>query len=529
MPRPTFGSISSRLLALVLVGLTGLGVLAVLASVEVRDTMMAERRTTIRSVVEGAVATVAAYQKQEQAGTLSHEQAQARALEALNAVRFGTNGYLFGYTSDGTCFLLPPKPERLGKNFRADKDTHGRLYLQDLLTAAARPGGGFVEYWFPKPGQKQASPKLGYAAGFAPWGWMIGTGLYVDDVSAAYSAHLTTIVAGQVLPVAAVTVLLAALIARSVVRPIRAATHRLRSGDLATRLDAGRGRTELEQLAGALNDTLENVAGVVRDVVRVSDELNASARALDGASGEIMAVAEESSREAARGSEAVDDLGHHLETLAAGSVQLEASIREIATSSSGAAHIASDAVAAAGETTGTISRLGASSAEIGDVVRVINGIAEQTKLLALNATIESVRAGDAGKGFAVVATEVKDLAQESTAASDDIVRRVETLVTDTADATRSIQSISEIIASINDYQLTVAGAIEEQTATTNEIAQVVGAAAERSRAVTALIQNVSQGAARTEQGIEQVRAQAERLTRTAGELEAAVVGFRGGA
>jgi methyl-accepting chemotaxis protein len=174
----------------------------------------------------------------------------------------------------------------------------------------------------------------------------------------------------------------------------------------------------------------------------------------------------------------------------------------------------------------TIARLGASSIEIGDVVRVINGIAEQTKLLALNATIESARAGESGKGFAVVATEVKELAQGTTTASEDIVRRVDTLVADTDQAVSAIQSIAEIISSINTYQVTIAGAIEEQTATTQEITQVVSNAADNGRAVSRLMRGVSDGAAQTHVGLAQVREQADRLTRTSSELQRTVSVFR---
>jgi methyl-accepting chemotaxis protein len=303
-------------------------------------------------------------------------------------------------------------------------------------------------------------------------------------------------------------------------------TSTLLSGDLTTRLPEGRGRTELEQLAAALNQTLENVTTVVHDVVRVSGDLHTSAHALDGASREISAHAQDASERAARGNEAARALSESIESLAAGSVEMGASIQEIADNAARAARVAADAVAVAGSTNQTVRRLGVSSTEIGDVVKVINGIAEQTKLLALNATIESARAGESGKGFAVVATEVKDLAQGTTTASEDIVRRVEALVGDTTQAVTEIQSIAEIISNINDFQVTIAGAIEEQTATTNEITHVVNDAADNGRAVSALMQGVTDGAVRTEAGLEQVRRQAEQLTETAAALERAVSVFR---
>ncbi|MCV2394271.1 methyl-accepting chemotaxis protein [Actinotalea sp. M2MS4P-6] len=527
MRRFTLRSIKGQLLLLVASGLVGLVVLSLLSAQQLRATMLAEREMTLQSVVQEGVATMAMYEEQAQAGDITEAEAQQRALEALGAQRFDPNGYLFGYDTEGTCVLLPTKPERVGQNFLAEVDDNGTPFIQEIVTAGQQPGGGFTEYWFPKPDADAASPKLAYSLVFEPWGWVIGTGAYIDDIQTAATAALWHQLAFQALPVVLVLILVGLLISRHVERSIRNVTRTLENGDLSTRLDEGAGRTELEQLAKALNGTLDTVSEVVRGVIAVSGELDEGARALDAASQDIAQIAQDASERARQGTEAAESLTRSFAALVESSSQMDVAVREIATNASDATRVAADAVGVAGTAGETIRRLGSSSAEIGEVVRVITTIAEQTKLLALNATIESARAGENGKGFAVVATEVKDLAQGTAEASDDIVRRIESLVGDTTSAVSSVESIAEIIASINSYQVSIAGAIEEQTATTSEIDSVVGLAAEDGRRVSALMQDVSDQASRTETGLTPVRNYAARLVAASDQLKSAVAVFQG--
>jgi methyl-accepting chemotaxis protein len=246
------------------------------------------------------------------------------------------------------------------------------------------------------------------------------------------------------------TIIVAVWITRSITRPVgqlRRALERMADGDLSARVDACSG-DEVGAMAEALNTAAESMHVTVDAIACGIDTLESSAVEL---------------------STTAEQVSCNVETVAAGSEQISGSIADIAQNAHEAAMVATEAVVVVHATNSTVAKLGDSSLEIGNVVKVITSIAEQTNLLALNATIEAARAGDAGKGFAVVANEVKELARETASATEDISRRVEMIQSDTADAVSAIGEISYIISRINDFQLSIATAVEEQTANSAEM------------------------------------------------------------
>ena len=320
---------------------------------------------------------------------------------------------------------------------------------------------------------------------------------------------------------------LAFWVIRQLVRTVRSVHHSLESmaaGDLTDAPEVRSG-DELGRMADALATAQTNLRSVIAAVVTSADTVAASAEELSASSAQISASAEETSVQSGVVSAAAEEVSRSVATVAAGAEEMGASIREISQNANEAARVAAQAVAEAETTTTTITKLGTSSQEIGAVVKTITSIAEQTNLLALNATIEAARAGEAGKGFAVVANEVKELAQETARATEDIARRVEAIQGDTSGAVAAISRISEIIGSINDYQLTIASAVEEQTATTNEMSRSVQEAAGGSTEIATNITGASTAAGSTTQALSQTRQAVDELSRMASDLRGSVARF----
>ncbi|PPK66751.1 methyl-accepting chemotaxis protein [Actinokineospora auranticolor] len=337
--------------------------------------------------------------------------------------------------------------------------------------------------------------------------------------SRADSGTLTTVV------LAGVAVLLGALLTlllvRSITRPLRdlrSGLTAITGGDLTQRVDASRG-DELGQVAASFNELAERTQELISRVADRAQEVATASNELSDVSGRLAATAGQTSAEASSINQTAEEVSGMVTAMASSSEQMRAAIDEITQNASRAADVATDGVRDTQHANDAVSALGSATAEIGTVVKLISTIAEQTNLLALNATIEAARAGEAGKGFAVVAGEVKELAQQTATATEDIVSRIKAIEEGSTEATSAIHQIGEVVGSICDTQTVIAAAVEEQTATTAEMSRNVHETA------NAVVQ-IGTGIAGLAQATEDTSAAATAAKRTAETLSGAATDLR---
>jgi methyl-accepting chemotaxis protein len=344
------------------------------------------------------------------------------------------------------------------------------------------------------------------------------------SAAATGRTQLLLIVAlGLLLPAA-----LAAWVARRTVRGLR------HVGEVLDAVAAGRltehaqlnSTDEVGTMADRLNRTTSAFRGSVAAIADSSAELAANARQLTAVSERLSTATEQASTQTHTVSRAAAVVSSNVEAAASGAHEMNAAIAEIARSATTAATVTAQAVDSAHRASTAIGALGDSSAEIGTIVKVITSIAEQTNLLALNATIEAARAGDAGKGFAVVASEVKDLAQATARATEDIAQRIQTLQGDSTAAAAAITEIDEVISEINSLQATLASAVEEQTATTAEISRNVSETAAGTGEIATAVTVLTQTMTGVDEEASQAAASAEGLNRMSHHLQGTVAGFQ---
>ena len=300
---------------------------------------------------------------------------------------------------------------------------------------------------------------------------------------------------------------------------------KMAGGDLTVQI-ASDYAGDFNRLKNTVNTLATQVRSAMQQIGTNANALVSAAEELNKVSQQMSASADETATQANVVSAASEQVAANVQTVATGADEMGASIKEIAKNTADATRVATAAVKSAEATNETIGKLGQSSAEIGQVIKVITSIAQQTNLLALNATIEAARAGEAGKGFAVVANEVKELAKETAKATEDISRKIEAIQGDTKGAVAAIGQISSVIVQINDIQNTIASAVEEQSATTNEISRNLAEAAHGSTDITRNIGGVAEAAHTTTAGATDTQKSAQSLERMAAELQGLIAQFK---
>jgi methyl-accepting chemotaxis protein len=327
-----------------------------------------------------------------------------------------------------------------------------------------------------------------------------------------------------------VSFLVAARLQRHVTQPLRQVLDRLKDialgeGDLTKRLEVT-GEDEVAQLAGAFNTFTDKLQVMVKSIGGNIQTLLAASQQLSETAVYMSANTQETSAQANAVSVGASQVSQNLQMVATATDGMAHSIKEIAVSAHQAAQVATTAVKTAKDTNQHVTLLGKSGTEIGQVIKVITSIAEQTNLLALNATIEAARAGEAGKGFAVVANEIKELARETARSTGDISQKIEAIQSNTQASVTAIGKITDIINQVNDISNTIASAVEEQTATTNEIGRNITQAARGSAEIAGSISGVAEASKGTSKGANDVQAASQGLSQIASGLQKLVGQFK---
>ena len=317
-------SITARLVVVVLSTAVGLAGVAAVAAAQDSSRIMQERKAATRSVVETALSVVQFYGDEAKAGRMTEAEAQKAAKAEVAALRYGDGkGYFWINDMAPTMVMHPIDPSLNGADLSGKTDPDGKHLFMDMVKVVEADGAGFMEYQWPKPGVDAPQPKVSYVAGYEPWGWIIGSGVYVDDVQAAAFSDLR-VLALSALAILVVVAGLTTFVARSIVRPIRRTTSILASGDIKTRLDTGRDRTELERLAAALNLTLDRSDGVVTQVSAAVAQLDATSAELLQTSDGMAHTAESSQGRTTAVTAAAHEVTDGIEMVASGAEQMGA-------------------------------------------------------------------------------------------------------------------------------------------------------------------------------------------------------------
>ncbi|PTW63219.1 methyl-accepting chemotaxis protein [Breoghania corrubedonensis] len=509
-----------------------------------RSTLYQEREKMTQTVVQVTKSVAEYYYKKEQSGVLTHEEATQQARDLIRAIRFDGSNYVFGLDKDGRRVIMPPKPADEGKMVMSIKDKAGNYFIRDLFTAADKGGGSAVYYWN-RTGETALSPKTSWSERFDPWGWVFATGVFVDDIESTFWNNAAIVIGfGLVGGLIAFAIAYSAI--RNVTLPLGKLTGNMQAladGNTEIEVEGSDRRDEIGAMASTMSVFIDNerkrrvleatqADRLERDNERAEeirtaskefeikmgsllDTIADSVTNLRNASTNLNAGAEQTTSQSKAVAGAAAEASSNVETVASAAEELAASVAEISRQVSSSSDIASQAATQADSTNVRIKGLSDAATRIGEVVSLIQAIAEQTNLLALNATIEAARAGEAGRGFAVVAAEVKELANQTSKATEEISSQISSIQGETQLAVGAISEITDTVNQINEITSGIAAAVEEQGAATTEIARNVQEASRGTQDVSENIEGVSGAAQVTNEAASMVADASAALEREA--------------
>ncbi|CCE03576.1 cache domain-containing protein [Bradyrhizobium sp. STM 3809] len=548
-------SLSVRIYAIIGLSFCGLLGLALFQALNLSTSLRQQRQMELEHLVQSALSIVR--DEYDRAGRDKTDMAiaQQRAAERVGKLRYGNADYFWINDLTPRMVMHPIKPELDGQDLRDTKDPAGKRLFVEFAETVKRKGTGVVDYQWPKPGKDTPQPKISYVAGFEPWGWVIGTGVYIDDLETQVweSARQVIWAALVVMMLIGAITLFIARRASKALASMTAALNRLGQGDFDIELPGLMRGDELGDMARSIEQFKLKAIERAQDLAREEQERRAAtdrmkARALqemaetveqetNKAVGEVAQGTDVMARNASSMTDSAMTLGQNsnsvaaaaeqalanTQTVARASAQLAESISEISTQVTSSRELTARAVTASSDAQLTVAKLSEAANKVGAVTSLISEIAGQTNLLALNATIEAARAGEAGRGFAVVASEVKSLAEQTARATNEIAQQISEIQESTKASVASIGAIGEVIRSVEAVSSTIANAIQAQSSVTMEISRTVEETSHAAREVATQIASVSREATETGRRASHIRDGSLDIAKKVDDLRATLV------
>ncbi|MET3433609.1 methyl-accepting chemotaxis protein [Herbaspirillum seropedicae] len=488
--------------------------LSVWHAYQTRDLQIAERERGLQDVTEMAYTTIAGYAKLESDGKLSREDAQKAAIARIRDQRYTGDGYVTLVDSNSVIVMHPINSKLDGRNMLDFKDAKGNeLYKMIAATGSSGAGKGYLEYWWPRPGSDQPSPKMGFVKRFKPWNWDLICSVYSDDIQADFRRALIQAVV-VLIGLGVLLSLIAAMVSRNIFRSIGG--EPAEAAEMARKIAAG-------DLSGTIHTTQGDEHSLVAAVAYTRDRLVDTVHGIKQATESIKTSVDEIATGNMDLSNRTEQQAGSLEETASTMEELTATVKQNAANAqhanqlaSGAAQVAIQGGEVVGQVVQTMESINASSRKIVDIISVIDGIAFQTNILALNAAVEAARAGEQGRGFAVVASEVRSLAQRSAAAAKEIKQLIDDSVGKVDAGThlvqRAGQTMQEVVSSIQGVSTVVseiATASHEQSSGIEQVGEAITQMDETTQQNAALVEQAAAAA-------QSLQDQADKLVRLVG-------------